>query len=305
MNIYFEKDGEFFVLQTKELSFEATSTLSSSLAKLILEELAKEAQYSKQLAKKLGIHEQTMYYYMRKLERAGLITVKKEEMISGSLARFYEPSSASFFVRLAQWKKAASFFGKVGDSYLDPFIVNAQLHALFVVGSPDPHGPQKARSKDGYFGMDLALFFGSYLQFLPESRVKLDTEVSEQDLRENNLIVLGGPIVNKVSAEINAFLPVRFDEKEKSIFSSLSKRTYYNDEIGTINKIISPYNREKRILHVSGLRNAGTKAAILAFLKHFDELKHGNNYDGSVQSRVVEGLDVNSDGVVDEIEFLE
>ena len=59
------------------------------------------------------------------------------------------------------------------------------------------------------------------------------------------------------------------------------------------------------ILHIAGLRNSGTKAAILAFLKHFNEVKKGNLYDYTFESHVVEGLDLDSDGIVDDVEFLE
>jgi hypothetical protein len=58
---------------------------------------------------------------------------------------------------------------------------------LSIVGSPDPHGPSKARSKDGYFGMDLALFLGTFLSNITGSKVKLDTEIQDKDLENNNI----------------------------------------------------------------------------------------------------------------------
>ncbi|NCC70831.1 S-layer protein [bacterium] len=174
-----------------------------------------------------------------------------------------------------------------------------------MVGSPDPHGPQKARAKDGYFGMDLALFLGTFLNQISESKLRLDTEISEKELLENNLIILGGPIVNKISSQIQSKLPIYFDEEKKGIYSSISKKIYFNDEIGYMCKIKSPYNKDKEILYLSGLRNSGTKSIILAFLKRYEELKQNNLYDNKSSAKVVEGIDLNSDGIVDDIEFLE
>src|SRR3989344_2403073 len=37
------------------------------------------------------------------------------------------------------------------SEFLEPFISNGQLDSLIIVGSPDPHGPDKARSRDGYY----------------------------------------------------------------------------------------------------------------------------------------------------------
>ena len=194
---------------------------------------------------------------------------------------------------------------KLESTYLKPFITESKLNSLIIVGSPDPHGPQKARSRDGYFGMDLALFLGSFVSFVPDFKVRLDTEVTEKELTENNLILIGGPIVNRITNKINEYMPIYFDEKKKGIYSKLSKKTYFNDEIGIINKFKNPFNKDKSILLIAGIRNSGTKAGILSFLKHFDKLKKGNIYLPNIKSSVVEGIDLNSDGKIDDCEFLE
>jgi hypothetical protein len=56
-----------------------------------------------------------------------------------------------------------------------------------VVGSPDPHGPERARSRDGYYGIDLGLFLGTFLYYVSDFSVKLDTEVTGDDLKKNFL----------------------------------------------------------------------------------------------------------------------
>jgi predicted transcriptional regulator len=304
MKIFKESQGKNYMLSTKEIFIKDIPNLNNEITQKILQSLQKEPQYPKQLAKNLKIHEQNIYYYIKKLEKASIIKPIKQENINGTIANYYSISSNSFFFKFKQFEEASNITQKESN-YLKPFIEKGRLNSLIIVGSPDPHGPLKARSRDGYFGMDLALFLGSFLNYIPDSKVRLDTEISKEELENNNLIVIGGPIVNKISTQINKKMPIYFDETTKGIYSKISKKTYFNDEIGMINRIQSPYNKDKKILHIAGIRNSGTKATILAFLKHFSKIKTNNIYNNKIQSKIVEGIDLDSDNQVDEVEFLE
>jgi hypothetical protein len=70
-------------------------------------------------------------------------------------------------------------------------------------------------------------------------------------------------------------------------------------------KIKNPFNKKKSILVVAGKRYMGTRAVMIAFIKHFKDLIKGNKHNNKVHARVVEGVDLDSDGIVDDIEFLE
>ncbi len=305
MKIIKENENQIFSLPTQELDIKALSVLQSPLAQKILKTLSNKSMYPKQLAKELKVHEQNIYYHIKRLEKVNCVKVIKEEMINGTKAQFYSISSPSFTLIFSEFEESSKAIQKT-SSYLEPFITKqGELDALIVVGSPVPHGPQKARSKDGYFGMDFALFLGSFLSYIPKSRVKLDTEITKEELRENNLIIIGGPIVNRVTNEINKDLPVNFDEKKRCITSKVSKKEYFSEEIGAVNKIKSPYNKDKSILTIVGLRNQGTKAVMLGFLKKFSEIKKGNLYNSKIESKVIEGIDFDSDGEIDDIEFIE
>ena len=130
--------------------------------------------------------------------------------------------------------------------------------------------------------------------------------VREEELKRNNLIIIGGPIVNRVMEEVNPKLPVRFEKDEHwAIKSTLSNTVYPTDESGLIVKAKSPYNSEKSILVVAGKRHSGTRAAIVAFLKHFKELQEGNVRNRKVNARDVEGVDLDSDGIIDDAEIRE
>jgi DNA-binding transcriptional ArsR family regulator len=294
-------------LPAQEISAKDAKSLSSDLAIKILKLLILKPMYPIELAKELKVHEQKVYYHIRNLEACGAIKVVKEEDKQGATAKYYFVEKPAFVIKLKELENTQKIFQLKGDSeFLEPFIKDGQLNAMIVVGSPDPHGPEKARSRDGYYGMDLALFLGTFLNYVPKLNVKLDTEVRDSELKGNNLILIGGPRVNKTTELVNSKLPIRFEKDEQwAIKSTISGNTYPTDESGMIVKAKSPFNPDKSILAVSGIRHSGTRAAIIAFLKHFKEIKEGNIHNRAIKAKVVEGVDLDSDGIVDDVEIRE
>jgi hypothetical protein len=300
-----QKKQKTYALEAREISLGTIGCVKSELAQKIALSIADTDKYPKQIAVELHENEQKVYYHIRRLEKAGVIAVAKQELVHGTIARFYKLSEPAFVIRFKDLVPAQEIspMNEQVAAFLAPFIVDGRLNARIIVGSPDPHGPEKARSRDGYYGIDLALFFGTFLNYVPEINVRLDTEVSDAEMKEN-LIVIGGPITNSVTAKMNNHLPVRFTA-DKNIYSSVSKTTYSSDETGIIVKIKNPFNPEKAVLVVAGKRFAGTRAAITAFLKGFRQIYTGNKFRQSVMAKVVEGLDLDSDGVVDAVEVRE
>jgi DNA-binding transcriptional ArsR family regulator len=301
-----KKEG-IFSLPAQEISPKDARHLGSELAIKIVKLLAAQPMYPVEIAKHLKVHEQKVYYHIRNLEKAGIIKVVREEGRQGAVARYYSTEKPALILRFREMEATQKIFQMKSDArFLNPIIQDSTLNALIVVGSPDPHGPEKARSRDGYYGMDLALFLGTFLSYVPQLNVKLDTEVRESDLKNNNLILIGGPVVNRITGLANAKLPVRFDRDEHwSIKSTLSGNSYPTDESGLIVKAKSPFNPEKSVLVVAGKRHSGTRAAIVAFLKHFGDISRGNLHNRNVHAKVVEGIDLDSDGIIDDAEVRE
>ena len=298
-----KQKNEVYSLPAKEIKAEDAGTVSSELAHKILNLLAKESMYPIDIAKSLKVHEQKIYYHIRNLQKSGIIKVVKKETRQGATANFYALTEPAFVIKFKELE-ATSKLGQIKNEseFLDPFIKDGQLNSLIIVGSPDPHGPDKARSRDGYYGMDLALFLGTFLNYVPKFNVKLDTEVRDEDF-QNNLILIGGPVVNKVVEKVNSHLPIKF--QDGNIKSTVSNETYPQDEIGLIVKAKNPFNKDKYILVVAGKRFSGTRAAIIAFLKDFKKITNGNIHNPSIKAKVVEGIDLDSDGIIDDVEFRE
>jgi len=306
MHVIDEKGGKVTTLPAKKVSHKQVRAMSSELAKQVLGELAKKSQYPMQLAKKLKMHEQKIYYHIRNLEKAGLIEVTKKKEVHGTPANFYAPTASAFVFFLKELRETASVPDKEKPiEFLAPIVENGELNATIIVGSPDPHGPEMARSRDGYYGIDLALFLGTFLTDISALSVRLDTEVRTEELQKN-IVLIGGPVVNVVTQKINEKMPIKFDKKKNwAIHSTLSDKSYPGDECGVVVKMKNPFNPKKWALVVAGKRHHGTRAVTIAFLKYFSELAKGNVHNPKVAARVIEGLDRDADGIVDDIRFRE
>ncbi len=288
------------------------SAALSPLAWKILQRLADRPDYPKAIARYLKVHEQKVYYHTRNLEKAGLIRMLRSEEKQGALAKIYTVDTSALAVVLKPLQRSYKIQSIKTEHrrFLEPFVVDGRLNALIVMGSPEPHGPTKVRAKDGAEAAQLGLFFGSFLNYIPGHSVKLDTEIRESDLKRN-MIVIGGPAVNSLMARLNERLPIRMRQvahgpfKFSSIHSTISGRSYSEENQGIIIKMRNPFDKTKEILVLAGRRSAGTKASILACLTSFDELCLGNKHQPRILAKVVEGLDTDSDGILDSVEILE
>lgn len=290
-------------VSAKEISGTQLKSLSSDLAQKVLKILSKQENYPKEVAKQLKMHEQKVYYHIRNLEKAGIIKVIREETRQGATAKYYALCDSAFVMRYQDFQDAK----KIAEDTIDlqPFVSNGELHSTIVIGSPFSHGPERSQSRDGYYGVDLALFLGTFLTHLPDSKVRMDTEMKAEDLKEN-LILLGGPAVNKILERVNSKLPIRFvKDKKWYIYSRYSKKKYTADECGMIVEAENPFAKGKRLLIIAGIRYSGTKAAVLALIKGFDKFVKGNKYNKKAKASVVEGFDADSDGILDTVEFSE
>jgi DNA-binding PadR family transcriptional regulator len=307
-----KKNGKPTSLPARIMKPSELKVAVSPLAWKILELLAERPYYPKELGKKLKMHEQKIYYHIRNLEKSNLIKVIREERRQGAITKYYSINDPALVLVLKPLQPSSKFFKikQEHEKFLEPFVKNGKFNAFFVIGNPEPHGPTKERGHDGIYATNLALFFGTFLNYIPADSVRVDTELRKEDLK-NNLILIGGPSVNSIIAKVNSKLPIKFSKVKyknnfyDSYYSEISKKTYSDENYGLIVKIENPFDKKSSILVVGGRRFGGTKAAVLAFSLKFDELCSGNSYNKKYYAKVVDGLDMDSDGKVDFVEFLE
>lgn len=284
--------------------------ISNKTAWKILELLSKKPMYPSQIAKQLKIYEQSAYYYIRKLSQIGAIYHTGTISIKGGTAKLYSTTFPSFGLEM-DWGSNELILinplelkNKNSLNFLKSFVNDSCFAGLIVVGSPDPHGPNKSSARDGHYAIHLGFYLGNLFKIPDSFSVKLDIDAkAEKDLDRNNLLLVGGPGTNILTAEFNRYLPIRFNEK--NFWSGLidGSKIFNSDNHGLIAKIRNPYNLEKTILVLAGVRSIGTKAAVLA-LTDFGDKVFEKYHDEENWATVVQGFDMNSDGKIDHVDVL-
>ena len=287
-----------------------------SLSWKILTLLLKKEMYPLEVAKELGIHEQKVYYHIRKLCKAGAITVAREEKKKGATARYYRTVSPAFGIEfLSGYKPIQNLCTlSVGDQlqeFFKEFTSDGVFDGKIVVGSPQPHGPFKTSARDGHYSAHLALFLGQFTKMPTEFAVKLDVDVKAEKEEKNNLILVGGPGTNLLTQEINEHLPINFIMQSSSqgfmlggLSSKKTGQVFTSDVTGVIAKIVNPWDKTKRVVVLAGNKAVGTKACVIALSNFWKTTLQ--KYKGEDPFAVaIQGFDLDGDGKVDSVEVRE
>jgi DNA-binding transcriptional ArsR family regulator len=289
----------------------------NALSWKILVMLSEKEMYPLEIARKLGIHEQKVYYHIRKLCKAGAITVAREEGKKGAIAKYYKVAAPAFGIELPQEYRTIKNLSLLGmeeqiRKFFREFVRrDGTFDGKIVVGSPTPHGPFKTSARDGHYASHLAFFLGQFVKPPEDFAIKLDVDVKAEKEEKNHLILVGGPGTNLLAEEVNDCLPIKFDmrpSEEGFLFGGLvSKKTgrvYTADAVGVVAKVVNPWDKNKRVIVLAGNKAVGTKACVLALTDYWQKTLKG--YGGEeTYAKVIQGFDLNGDGKVDSIEVLE
>lgn len=292
------RDDEQLV-ESSELDSGKIKALNDETRLRIIRSLGEEPSYPAEIAKKLDVPKQKAYYHFRILEEAGLIEKKDEVKKSGGLATIYEPATTALHLDLGGEGESTAL-RPMDDSvqeFLEPLVQDGELNGCIVVGSPDEHGPDQVRGRDGHLAGEVALKLGNYVK--PEPAVKLDTEIVRSGDYDRNMLMIGGILTNTVSRRFNDAFPVRF-EGENFPYRELSTPgdEYTGERVGVIQK--AEHRGAERVIYlVAGIQHSGTVAAAHAFHDLEDLFDNGETYV------VLRGQDLDGDGEIDEYEVLE
>jgi len=283
----------------------------------ILALLNQKSMYPLEVARQLGIHEQKVYYHIRKLEKSGAIVVEHKEKKKGTIAKYYRTVSPAFGIefsegyRVMQRPSLLAVSQQVQDFFKEFINKDGAFEGKIVVGSPTPHGPFKTSARDGHYAAHLTFFLGQFMKMPEEFAIKLDVDVKAEKEEKNNLILVGGPGTNLLTQELNEFLPIRFNMQSSTqgfLFGGLvSQKTglvYTADVAGLIAKIPNPWDKTKKVIVLAGNKAVGTKACVLALTNFWKKtLQTYCNQNGF--AAVIQGFDLDGDGKVDSIEVPE
>jgi DNA-binding transcriptional ArsR family regulator len=289
---------------------ERLAAATHPLAWRILTELQRRPDFASALARRLGIHEQKVYYHVNRLRKAGLLRTVREERRHGAVSRILAPTAEAFALVLpgtgrsvvrgeappsGPWQALFAGFHRRGvfDGYL-------------VVGAPTAHGPFLTAARDAPYAAHLAFFLGRHFAPPRGISVRLDTEAKAEGLEGNaNLLVVGGPVANIVSLDLNPHLALRYEWEEVwRLESHATGRTYAGDAFGLLARVPSPWAKDRWIVTLSGVHVAGTLAAIFGLTEATEEVLAECEPETPFY-RVVEGLDRDGDGRIDAVRVVE
>jgi len=274
----------------------------------ILRLLSNGPRYPSAIARELGVYHQTVYYHVRKLERAGLVKRVGTEVVRGGRADLYALAVDGFAVEFPvvpepfRGPSDATRSSRLG-AFLREFIATGALDGWVVVGSPEPHGPNKTQGRDGHYAIQLGFALGQFVGVPRSFPVKLDVDLRNEKLETSNLIIVGGPRTNLIAAKVNSYLPIKFSEE--SFWGSIVDEhgTHYLSEWeALVAKVRNPWNDERHCIVAAGLSGAGTKAAIMGMTNFADQVFRG--YTEGEFAVLLRGLDMDGDGKVDGVEVL-
>ncbi|MBC7327249.1 tetratricopeptide repeat protein [bacterium] len=75
-------------------------------------------------------------------------------------------------------------------------------------------------------------------------KLKKDTEISSEDLKNNNIVIFGNPRTTKLLATISPYLPIRIGDNRIEV----ADRVYEGKDLGVIMLVPNPYNRDKFVM---------------------------------------------------------
>lgn len=301
--VKFIRDGKQLE-NARELEEQELKALNDETRLEILRILSETPSYPSEIAEKLEISKQKSYYHFEKLKEAGLVEQDHQEKRSGGLATYYKPSNSGLILDLGG-EGDKIFVPKRTESivkFLNPLVEEGELNGKIVVGSPDQHGPDQVRARDGHLAAELSMKLGGYAS-KEKDVVALDTEVVRDSMFDTSLVLLGGVLTNTVMKKFNPEFSARFSGESFPYHEIQTPKSKFTEEaIGLIAKTDNPKDPEASIYAVAGIRNAGTKAAVKAF-KNLEDLVE--SYSGGSFYAVVRGLDMDGDGKIDDYEILE
>ncbi|MFO7793969.1 MAG: winged helix-turn-helix domain-containing protein [Candidatus Nanohaloarchaea archaeon] len=254
-------------MQEEKLDQKKIAALDNETRRKIIDLLKQEPDYPASLAEKIGISKQKTHYHLKKLSESDLI-----ERENNGKKQAYHVKEKKFIYNSSP----------TNSKFLEEF----PDEGLIVVGSPDQHGEDQVRARDGHLAGDIGVRLG---ELGKNYTTTLDTQVHRDNLFERPIVILGGILTNTVAKKLNSEFPAYFSG-ESFPYREITtpENTYTDPDIGIISK------KDEKIM-VAGIRNTGTEAAV----KAFQEIDEEEDYI------VVKGLDLNGDGEIDDYEVLE
>lgn len=280
---------------------------SGKLGQRILALLASGPKYPAEMARSLGVHHQTVYYHMGRLERAGLISRVRSEHIRGGEATLFALASDGYAVEFPVKGEPFPALRSSGRSkalgrFFKEFVKDGELDGWVVVGSPIQHGSAGTQARDGHYAVQLGFALGQFVSLPAKFPVRLDVDLRAEKLLPSNMIIVGGPRNNVLAEELNPHLPLRFSQGGWGSIVDDEGKSFGSELDCIVEKTRNPWDPSKTCVIAAGLTGAGTKAAIIGVCNFAETLF--KDYRGGDFAALMRGADRDGDGKVDSVDVL-
>jgi len=250
------------------------------------------------------------------------------------MASIFVPYVTQYVPRLRKYINSISRSRKITYNYTfqhfpEPFVSLKGFDLAFVLGT-SKEKMSIENEKVGGWGIagldnatrlvDLAAFWGFKarvcgIEIENPMIAYLDSEIPDDVKKNFNLISIGGGDVNEFTAQLQIIygkhIPIHFDSPQSAnaIISRISKDVYVargkGRNVGIIELLPNPYNPKKVVMILAGNYVTGTQASLLALWKCPTEIRKNNKHDANIPAKIVEGVDADNDGIIDDVRFLE
>jgi len=258
-----------------EISPKEAQILAHELRWQIMELLSSdETLYAKSIAKILNLTEQKVHYHLIKLRDAGLLVSTGVKSVKRGRAKLFTPIANQFVLSLTKHViSPETAFSKI---FSNTFCKNGEFVGKIIVGSAEPHGRYDAISRDGFLTGELCWYLGNYISckigFVPHY-VCTDLIYEKVQGKENtNLILIGGPITNTLTAHFNPILKTKFDIYFSENRIRSNNKDFSHPAHGLVALFQNPEDTDLWVLVLAGVRNLGTQAAIYAIVSDCCEI---------------------------------
>jgi hypothetical protein len=169
-----------------------------------------------------------------------------------------------------QWFKLSSF-----RTIWKPFLRDK---SVTVVLSTRPGPLKRSTPRVSFNELQAYVNINKTLTKINISTIPVSSEIALEEIREKNLIILGGPIANKVTANfwpiISKQFPFYFDLEKQIILTGqrdycpqLNENSILTKDYGIIMRVSNPYNNDKHIVLAMGCHGFSTHGLINMMVK--------------------------------------
>ncbi len=272
-----DDDGRVYYLESTLMDSKLLKVLANPTRLKILRELSEKPMSTSELSNIFRETQQKIHYHINLLKKSGIINILRTIEKRGTIEKIYDVQTESLaYIISSNWKPIEKFeeINKENHNILYKFFypIPIDKKVTIVVGSAESHGRYYVGARDQYIATYIANLLGREFGIECECFTDEEIEKDKKRIYGDNIIVIGGPLVNTFYYHIKRYLPFSFEIKNVKMKIIKSYKEYSKDNIGVICKIKNPRNLDKCIIYIAGVSRRSTINLVKTLAKNPEKL---------------------------------